>query len=222
MVALPFLAYGTLLIIKQHNLLENNEIEKSHRTTFIIAGFFLGLGFAVCYHSIIYYLGIVIALLILKNWKGVLMTLIGYVVAVGLTQTIVDLIIFHKPFVAMTAFLNEPMFETFFPTWAVLFMLLVMVPPMSLLLLFGFIRVSRKYILLVLPTLIILLCSLFTYDFDILMMAIPTYIIAGYVGWKEFYKNSDFWTNNKWLVLTCYILFALLNTAMIIFSFAYL
>ena len=111
---------------------------------------------------------------------------------------------------------------TFFPAWTIFFLLLVMVPPMSLLLLFGFFRVFRKYILLVIPTLMILLCSLFTYDFDILMMAIPTYIIAGYVGWKEFYKNSTFWIKNKWLVMTCYIIFALLNTAMIIFSFAYL
>ena len=168
------------------------------------------------------YIGIVMVLLILKNWKGALMTLIGYVVAVGLTQTVVDLLIFHKPFVAMTAFFNETMLETVFPMWAVFFLLGVMVPPLSLLLIFGFFRVSRKYILLVLPTLIIIVCSLFTYDFEILLLALPTYVIAGYVGWKEFYKNSAFWTKNKWLVLTCYILFALLNTVMIIFSFAYL
>ena len=221
-VALPFLLYGTLLVLKQQHLLDNNETDKFHRTTFIIAGFVLGLGFAVCYQSIIYYIGIVMVLLILKNWKGALMTLIGYVVAVGLTQTVVDLLIFHKPFVAMTAFFNETMLETVFPMWAVFFLLGVMVPPLSLLLIFGFFRVSRKYILLVLPTLIIIVCSLFTYDFEILLLATPTYVIAGYVGWKEFYKNSAFWTKNKWLVLTCYILFALLNTAMIIISFAYL
>ena len=221
-VALPFLLYGTLLIVKQHNLLDNNEIEKFHRTSFVVAGFVVGLGFAVCYQSIIYYIGIVLTLLILRNWKGALMTLIGYVVAVGVTQTVVDLVIYHRPFVALTAFFNEPMFETIFPAWVIFFLLGVMVPPLSLLLIFGFFRVSRKYILLVLPTLIIILCSLFTYDFEILLMTIPTYVIAGYVGWKEFYKNSAFWTKNKWLVLTCYILFALLNTVMIIFSFAYL
>ena len=46
-VALPFLLYGTLLIIKQQNLLDSDEIEKFHRTSFIIAGFCFGLGFAV-------------------------------------------------------------------------------------------------------------------------------------------------------------------------------
>lgn len=222
MVALPFLLYGTLLIIKQHKLLDNNEIEKFHRTTFIIAGFCLGLGFAVCYHSIIYYLGIVLTLFILKNWKGALMTLIGYIASVAFTQALVDIVVYHEPFFTMTMFLSEPMCETFFYRWTVYFLLLAMVPPMSLLLLFGFLRVWRKYILLVLPTFMIFVCSLFTYDFDILFMAIPTYIIAGYVGWKEFYKNSAFWTRYKWLVLSCYIIFALLNTALIIFSYVYL
>lgn len=221
-VALPFLLYGTLLILKQQHLLDNNETEKFHRTTFIIAGFVLGLGFAVCYQSLVYYIGIILTLLILKNRKGALMTLIGYVVSAGITQTLVDLVIYHRPFVAVTALFNEPMFDAVFPMWAVIFLLGVMVPPMALFMVFGFFRVSRKYILLVLPTLIIILCSLFTYDFEILLMAIPTYLIAGYVGWKEFYKNSAFWTKNKWLVITCYIVFALLNTALTIFSFAFL
>lgn len=221
-VALPFLLYGTLLILKQHIILDKNETEKFHRTTFIIAGFCLGLGFAVYYQSLIYYIGIVITLLILKNWKSALMTLIGYIIAVGLSQTIVDLVIYHRPFVAMTRFVCEPIFDSFFPIWTVCFLLLVMVPPMSLLILFGFFRVCRKYILLVMPAFIILLCSIFTHDFEMLFMALPTYIIAGYVGWKEFYKNSLFWTKNKWLVLTCYIIFALLNTSMILFSFVYL
>ena len=222
MASLPFLLYGTLLILKQHNLLDSNEIEKFHRTTFIIAGFCLGLGFAVYYQSFIFYVGILLTLLILKNWKGALMTLIGYGAAVGITQTLVDIVVYHEPFVAMKMFFSEPVFETFFYHWTVFFLLIAMVPPMSFMLLFGFFRVWRKYMLLVLPAFMIFICSLFTYDFEILLMAIPTYIIAGYVGWKKFYKNSAFWTKNKWLVLSCYIVFALLNTALLILSFVYL
>ena len=226
-VALPFLLYGTLLIIKQHNLLDSNEIEKFHRTTFIIAGFCLGLGFAVYYHSLIYYIGILLTLFILKNWKGALMTLIGYVVAVGITQTVVDLVIYHKPFVAMTMFFSEfgncfnYVFGLEFNIKVVaIFLLLVLVPPMSVMLIFGFFRVFRKYILLVLPTLITLVYSIFILDdLEILLLTVPTYVIAGYVGWKEFHKNSAFWTKNKWLLLTCYIIFALLNTALMVYTF---
>lgn len=226
-VSLPFLLYGTLLILKQNDLLDNNEIEKFHRTSFVIAGFFLGLGFAVYYHSLIYYIGILVTLFLLKNWKGALMTLIGYVIAVAITQTVVDLIIYHRPFVAMTAFFNElcggfsqsaDIGENLFTS--VVFLLVLLVPPMSFMLFFGFFRVFRKYILLVLPTFLSLMYSILVLnDLNILLMTIPTYIIAGYVGWKEFYKPSAYWTRNKWLLLTCYIVFALLNTAMFVTTF---
>ena len=229
-VALPFILYGTLLIIKQHNLLDSDEIDKFHRTSFIIAGFCLGLGFAVYYHSLIYYIGILLTLFILKNWKGALMTLIGYVVAVGITQTVVDLVIYHRPFVAMTRFFSEygSCFNYIFGLelnikLVGIFLLLVLIPPMSVMLIFGFFRVFRKYILLVLPTLLTLIYAIATLDdLDILLLTVPTYFIAGFVGWKEFYKNSAFWNKNKWLLLTCYILFALLNIALMVLTFVYL
>lgn len=226
-VSLPFLLYGTLLIIKQHNLLDNNELEKSHRTTFIIAGFCLGLGFAVYYQSVIFYIGILATLLILKNWKGALMTLIGYIVAIGITQTVVDLVVFHKPFVAITYFFQDICNIRFTLSGISndlestgLFLLVLLVPPMSFLLLFGFFRVWRKYIILVLPTFIALLYTiLISNEFEVLLMTVPTYLIAGYVGWKEFYKKSAFWARNKWLVVTLYILFALLNITLMVLMF---
>lgn len=219
-VALPFLLYGTLLIMKQHNLLENNEIEKFHRTTFIVAGFFLGMGFAAYYQSLIYYIGILLTLFILKNWKGALMSLIGYVLAVGITQTIVDLVVYHRPLVAMSAFLHDLAIIDINYELTAMFICAMMIPPMSLMLIFGFFRVLRKYIILVLPALLTMIYSIFTNNnLDLLIMIAPTYLIAGYVGWKEFYKNSAFWTNNKWLLWTCYSVFALMNIAMIIYTF---
>lgn len=224
MVSIPFLLYGTLLIIKQDNLLNNNEKEKFHRTTFIVAGFFLGLGFAVYFNSLIYYIGILATLFILKNWKGALMTLTGYVIAVGLTQTFIDLLIYHRPFVSLTSFFSS--LTLWNDNWIVLpiAILLALIPPMSVMLIFGFFRVWRKYILLFLPTFVSLIGFIFLYDtklsFDefinIILMVLPTYIIAGYVGWKEFYKNSAFWSGKKWLIRSCYIVFAVLNTVVFI------
>ena len=233
-VVIPFLLYGTLLIVKQQNLLNNKEIEKFHRTTFIIAGFFLGLGFAVEYTSLIFYIGVLIALFILKNWKGALMTLAGYVLAVGITQTVIDLIIYHRPFFAMFDFLKHiDGFLTFEVSiisiiLPIVLLLIICVPPLSLMVLFGFIRVWRKYLLLFLPTLILLVFNMFfdfgdavysSYSFiGCYLTIIPTFIIAGFVGWKEFYKNSAFWTKNRWIVVTLYVLFAVINTIVFIRS----
>lgn len=224
-VCLPFLLYGTLLIIKQDYLLKNKEIEKFHRTSFLIAGFVMGLGFAVYYQSIIFYIGILIALFILKNWKGAMMTLIGYLIAVLLTQTIVDIIIWHRPFVNIGSFfsnIGEHLVSS--PTGIHYTLIGVLVynilPPLSILLIVGLFRVWRKYTLLFMPTIIVLLFYIiFPNYWFYLYMLIPTFIIAGFVGWKELYKKSSFWDKNYWLVLTCYLLFAVLNTAALFFSF---
>lgn len=223
-LSLPFILYGTLLIVKQDNLLSNNEIEKFHRTTFIIAGFFLGLGFAVCHVSFIYYIGVIAALLILKNWKSALMTLIGYVIAVGITQTVVDIIIYHRPFVEMAdLFRNIGDYLTLGTDLAlfVIVLLIAMIPPMSIMLIIGFFSVCRKYLLLFLPTFVVILFSFFTGELNIeaILLIIPTYLIAGYVGWKEYYKQSEFWTKRKWPIWTCYSLFALINTASLVYTF---
>ena len=228
-MCLPFLLYGTLLIVKQDNLLSNNNIDKFHRTTFLIAGFCLGLGFAVCHVSLIYYIGILITLFILKNWKGALMTLIGYIVAIGLTQTIIDLIIYHRPFVEMAALFSnihnyyafDGMFIYANAILTVGTILLLLVVPLSLLMLFGFFRVCKKYLLLCLPAALVLISAIFSgmYTTEAILTIIPTYLIAGYVGWKEFYKTSAFWSKNKWLVWTCYILFALINTVLLVVSY---
>ena len=230
-LSMPFLLYGTLLIVKQNNLLSSNEIEKFHRTTFLIAGFCLGLGFAVNHVSFIYYIGILIALFILKNWKGAVMTLIGYITAVVVTQSVIDLIIYHRPFVEMTALIShigdyfsvnkDIMIANVLFTGAILLVLFII--PLSLMLLFGFCRSCRKYLLMFLPAALSIVYSLFAYlnNIDFVLTIIPIYLIVGYVGWKEFYKNSAFWSRNKWLVLACYILFALINTVLLVGSYFY-
>lgn len=228
-VCLPFLLYGTLLIVKQDNLLKNKEIDKFHRTSFIIAGFVMGLGFAIYYQSLIFYIGILIALLILKNWKGALMTLIGYLIAVLLTQTIVDLIIWHHPFVNMIKFFSnsgEYLFNNmqhwfFDSTSLVVLMICFVAIPLNILMIFGFFRVLRKYVLLFMPTFLLLLFytifpnRLWIYTCTL----IPTFIITGFVGWKEYYKNSAFWISKRWLSVTCYVIFAIINMIVYIWSF---
>ncbi len=228
-VCLPFLLYGTLLILKQNKLLSNNDLEKSHRTSFIIAGFFLGLGFAVYYQSLIYFIGILIALLCLKNGKGALMTVAGYVIAVLLTQTVTDLIIWHRPFVNMIGFFRnsgEYLFNNLHwdlaSTSLIVTVLYLVLLPLSVMLFYGFFRVWKKYILLFMPTFMVMLFytlfpnQLWIYSYTM----IPTFIITGFVGWKEYYKRSVFWTQRRWLSVTLYAIFAVFNTMVFFMSFS--
>ena len=86
-LGLPLLLYGANVVLRQEVLRQNNLKENVHRTSFLVAGLMLGLGVCVWYESVFVVLSILIILLIRRNPKGALMTLIGTIisiVAVGL------------------------------------------------------------------------------------------------------------------------------------------
>lgn len=86
-LGLPLLLYGANVVLRQEVLRQNNLKENVHRTSFLVAGLMLGLGACVWYESFFVVLSILIILLIRRNPKGALMTLIGTIisiVAVGL------------------------------------------------------------------------------------------------------------------------------------------
>ena len=83
-LGLPLLLYGSNVVLRQEVLRQNNLTDNVHRTSFLVAGLMLGLGICVWYESVFVVLSI---LLIRRNPKGTLMTLIGSIisiVAVGL------------------------------------------------------------------------------------------------------------------------------------------
>ena len=86
-LGLPLLLYGSNVVLRQEVLRQNNLNDNVHRTSFLIAGFMLGLGICVWYESAFIVLSILIILFIRRNSKGALMTLAGTfvsIVAVGL------------------------------------------------------------------------------------------------------------------------------------------
>lgn len=86
-LGLPLLLYGSNVVLRQEVLRQNNLNDNVHRTSFLIAGFMLGLGICVWYESAFIVLCILIILFIRRNPKGALMTLAGTfvsIVAVGL------------------------------------------------------------------------------------------------------------------------------------------
>ena len=92
-LGLPLVLYGANVVLRQEVLRENNLNENVHRTSFLVAGIMLGLGVCVWYESAFIVLSILIILLIRRNPKGALMTLIGTIasiVAVGLLLWVLD------------------------------------------------------------------------------------------------------------------------------------
>lgn len=81
-LGLPLMLYGSNVVLRQEVLRQNNLNENVHRTSFLIAGLMLGFGICVWYESAFVVLSILIILLIRRNPKGALMTLLGVIAAI--------------------------------------------------------------------------------------------------------------------------------------------
>jgi hypothetical protein len=100
----------------------------------------------------------------------------------------------------------------------------ILIPPVSIFLLFGFMRSWRKHLILFLPS---FLFFVFHSSFPnkqerFILPVIPFIIILGSVGWYEFMKHSRFWEQHKKLYYNCWIFFLCLNAIPLFFvSVAY-
>lgn len=146
-VTIPFLMYGTLILLRQEIIRKGNE-PGYHITSFLVAGFFLGLGFSVRYQTIFYTGGLGLALLILGNWKGMLATAAGFVTSVVVFQGGIDFIVWRQPFAELIAYISYNINHAYsyntmpwYHYGIVIFGLLI--PPVSVMLLFGYFRLWK-------------------------------------------------------------------------------
>ena len=79
-LGLPLLLYGSNVVLRQQVLRGANRNEKVHRTSYIIAGIMLALSVCVWYQCAFLVLAILLMLCVKRDYKGALMTLIGFIV----------------------------------------------------------------------------------------------------------------------------------------------
>lgn len=91
-LGLPLLLYGCNVILRQEVLRQNNLKENVHRTSFLIAGLILGVGISVWYESIFIVVSILLILCIKRNFKGVLMTLVGMLTSIAVLWLVLILL----------------------------------------------------------------------------------------------------------------------------------
>ena len=202
-VCITFLMYATLIILRQEINRFESKSANVHRSSFVIAGFFLGLGFSTYYLCMPYILGIIIALMLRKNIKNSLTTLLGFVISISITLVVPDLLVWGKPFAELQAFIqNAPSLrisgnEPSYLLTDLLFIILGTIPPLNIMLLCGYFKNWRKQFLLFLPTILLFLCFLlFNLNTWFLLPIFPVYLLLGITGWKEIVDNSSFWQNH--------------------------
>lgn len=202
----PFLLYATLVIVRQNINAKNNNTTNVHRSSYIIAGFFLGLAFSIRYQNILFVLGILLALMLLKNFKNSLLTLCGFIISICIVLVVPDMLVWGSPFAELQVFIQNSMeyiqndVNTFSPwySYSIPLLAIILVLPASLMLMWGFLCSCRNNILLFLPTALFLLyyCIFPNTNLAYISSILPLVIILGIIGWKEFKDKSVFWNKH--------------------------
>jgi len=222
MVCIPFLLYGTLIILRQELIRKQND-PGYHQTSFLVAGFFLGLAFSVRYQTIFYTGGLGLALLIAGNWRGMVSTALGFIASVVLFQGVIDLLVWHKPFAELTEYVTYNLTHAYsYQTnpWYNYFLVIagLFIPPASLMIFWGFLTEWKRNFLLFLPiVLFIAFHSFFPNKQErFILPIIPMLIVLGYVGWDKYRLTSVFWMKHIKFHTALWVFFWLINFTLLL------
>jgi hypothetical protein len=218
---IPFLIISTWMLIKP--------TQKNFFLHFLFAGIIAGLAFSIRFQSVLFIGGMGLALLIQKKWKEAILFGMGTLICMVSIQGIIDQIIWGQPFTEFKEYVryNIANAETYFvQEWYMYFALLfgMLIPPISVFLLFGFFRSWKKHLLLFLPSFIFLAfhCYFPNKQERFILPIIPFTIILGVIGWNDFVQHSKFWMKREKLLRTCWIFFWSLNILpLLVVSVAY-
>lgn len=217
MVCIPPLMIGLYWLIKSNG--------KTPVKYALIGGLVAGLAVGVRYQAGIVPLGAGLALLIGKNWKAFLALGVGSAISFVASQ-MQDFILWGRPLAHLQAYLDynsnpENIKQYIVLPWYnyALTLLGFLVPPLSLMLLFGFFRESKRVLVIVLPvTLFIVFHSIYPNKQErFLLPVIPLLITVGTVGWYRFVKGSGFWQKMRPLHVGLWVMFWTINIPALVY-----
>lgn len=209
-VCVPPLLIATWLLI--------NPATKDKLKTYIWVGLWTAVAFNIRFQSLFFISGFGLVFLFQKKWKEFFVFGLFFFLGVFSVQGLVDIWIWKRPFAELfeyvrynsanaTGYINGPWFQYFEVIGGML------VPPISLFLMFGFGRSWKKYPLLFWPSfLFFAFHSAFPNKQErFIAPIIPFVIVLGSIGWSEFIVTSKFWIKRPKLLSGCWKFFWILN-----------
>lgn len=183
---IPFLLGSTWFYVRKK--------EKPSVADVIVSGLLMGCAFSVRFQVIFFIGGFGLALLIYKRWRDAVLWTVAVVAAVCATQ-FTDLIVWGEPFVELREYVSynfthsgDYLSGSFFKYFGVL--LGILVPPLSVLLLFGFFYGFRRLFLFLPAFCFLLFHSVFPNKQErFIFPIIASVIILGFVGCYDFYQK---------------------------------
>jgi hypothetical protein len=221
MVCIIPLMYATWLVIKN---------EERHQIKYIIAaGIMLGLAFSIRYQTMLFVFGLGLAVLLKGQFKNSFVLAFFFLLTAAILQGIPDYMIWGKPFVEFKEYVRYNQANAYgylTGEWYKYLVLIggILIPPISLFLLFGYFRNWRKHLILFLPSFFFLVFhSYFPNKQErFILPIVPFIIISGYIGWDDFISRSKFWIHRPKLNKSLWIFFWCINLIpLLVVSVAY-
>ena len=208
MVCIPPMVIATWLVIKNDNKLSNKDA--------FYVGILLALAFSIRFQTSIFTVGFGLALLLIRTpVKNLLVISLGFLVTAFLTQGLLDMYVWHKPFVEFCAYVqynidNATVYGV--DVWHMYLSIILglLIPPFSILLFSGYLKNWKKEPLLFWPSFLFL--AFHTYfpnkQERFILPIIPIIIIAGFIGGYQIMEKYN-WSSKKWFkntVIVCCVL----------------
>ena len=156
------------------------------------------------------------------KWKELIALILGALIPFVLIQGTIDYFIWGKPFVevieyfkgnihAANDYITGPWYQYF------LVILGLLIPPVSVMIFYGFLRTWRKFFIIFLPVALFFIAhsSFPNKQERFLFPILPFIIITGIIGWNEFQERSAFWKRHNGLTKTFWIIFWVLNLSVL-------
>ena len=181
-------------------MLQKERAGKGNNGTLFICGLLFGLAFTIRMHTILFAGGLGLVLLFEKRIKDSILFTLGYLLVVAVVIGIPDYLFFEYPFQYIVGYFthnvdNAYNYITGSPFKFLLTTFGFLVPPVSLMLIWGYIRswkVEPKMFLAVLVFFIAHSAFPNKQERFILPMY-PLLVILGTIGWNQFIARSSFW-----------------------------
>lgn len=204
-------------------------IRNNKRKDFLFSGIFFGLAFVFRIQTLVLPITVFFILFFRKQYKESMILLIACIVTMLIFEGIPDWLVWGYPFAPFLKinFINA-ISDTDYVVgpWYRYILLLtgLLIPPVSILFIFGFFRNWKNNLMLFLPVLMFLVAHSYITNKQerFILPILPAFILLAVVGWKEFENKSSFFIRHKNIKKSIWIWFWSVNIVLLLlFSLTY-
>jgi 4-amino-4-deoxy-L-arabinose transferase-like glycosyltransferase len=218
-VSAPFVMLSAWWLLKA---LSPDHRSPSMWRTFLIAGLFAGLAMNIRFQTMFFPAGVGLALLLQREWRSALVFGAGVLLPIVVLQGGIDLVLWGVPFAEMTEYVRynvaNPDNTGIVSPWYNYLLLLagVFIPPLSLAVIFGFLKERKPWVLWLPVVAFVFFHSIFPNKQErFLLPILPLFFVLGYTAWEQWRGGNAWWQQHAGLWRGSLVFVWVLNTLLL-------